>query len=82
MASLQPEIDRSYAQAGTGQQMTVESNVGGSHWGGKYYFFKRQCHQADEERLIQLFRDAVSTMPDLTAKIDDQSCLVSARHWK
>jgi HAE1 family hydrophobic/amphiphilic exporter-1 len=70
VASLQPEIDRSYAQAGTGQQMTVDPNVGGSHWGRLNIILKDSATKADEERLIQLFRDAVSTMPDLTAKID------------
>lgn len=70
VASLQPEIDRSYAQAGTGQQMTVDPNVGGSHWGRLNIILKDSATRADEERLIQLFRDAVSTMPDLTAKID------------
>lgn len=70
VASLQPEIDRSYAQAGTGQQMTVDPNVGGSHWGRLNIILKDSATKADEERLIQLFRDAVSTMPDLSAKID------------
>ena len=70
IASLQPEIDRSYAQAGTGQQMTVDPNVGGSHWGRLNIILKDSATKADEERLIQLFRDAVSTMPDLSAKID------------
>lgn len=70
VASLQPEIDRSYAQAGTGQQMTVDPNVGGSHWGRLNIILKDSATKADEERLIQLFRDAVSGMPDLTAKID------------
>ncbi len=70
VASLQPEIDRSYAQAGTGQQMTVDPNVGGSHWGRLNIILKDSATTADEERLIQLFRDSVSTMPDLTAKID------------
>ncbi|MDF3126298.1 efflux RND transporter permease subunit [Rheinheimera sp. 1928-s] len=70
VASLQPEIDRSYAQAGTGQQMTVDPNVGGSHWGRLNIILKDSATKTDEERLIQLFRDTVSTMPDLTAKID------------
>jgi HAE1 family hydrophobic/amphiphilic exporter-1 len=70
VAALQPEIDRSYAQAGTGQQMTVDPNVGGSHWGRLNIILKDSATTADEERLIQLFRDAVSSMPDLTAKID------------
>lgn len=70
VASLQPEIDRSYAQAGTGQQMTVDPNVGGSHWGRLNIILKDSATKADEERLIQLFRDSVSSMPDLTAKID------------
>ncbi|MBU1619939.1 MAG: efflux RND transporter permease subunit [Gammaproteobacteria bacterium] len=70
VASLQPEIDRSYAQAGTGQQMTVDPNVGGSHWGRLNIILKDSATTADEERLIQLFRDSVSSMPDLTAKID------------
>lgn len=70
IASLQSEIDRSYAQAGTGQQMTVDPNVGGSHWGRLNIILKDSATKADEERLIQLFRDAVSTMPDLSAKID------------
>lgn len=70
VASLQPEIDRSYAQAGTGQQMTVDPNVGGSHWGRLNIILKDSATKADEERLIQLFRDTVSSMPALTAKID------------
>lgn len=70
VASLQPEIDRSYAQAGTGQQMTVDPNVGGSHWGRLSIILKDSATTEDEERLIQLFRDTVSTMPALTAKID------------
>ena len=70
VASLQSEIDRSYAQAGTGQQMTVDPNVGGSHWGRLNIILKDSATTADEERLIQLFRDSVSSMPDLIAKID------------
>lgn len=70
IAALQPEVDRSYAQAGTGQQMTVDPDVGGSHWGRLNIVLKDGISKADEERLIQLLRDAVRSTPDLTAKID------------
>jgi HAE1 family hydrophobic/amphiphilic exporter-1 len=73
VASLQPEIDRSYAQAGTGQQMTVDPNIGGSHWGRLTVIMKDSASKEDEARLIQMFRQVVVQIPDVAAKIDRPS---------
>lgn len=70
VASAQPEVERSYAQAGTGQQMTVDPAIGGSHWGRLNIVLKPGTSQQDEQRVMQAMRDAVAQLPDVTAKID------------
>ncbi|MFC4654714.1 efflux RND transporter permease subunit [Rheinheimera marina] len=73
VAKAQPEIDRTYGMVGTGQQMTVDPSIGGTHWGRLNVVLKEGTSVADEERLIALFRQQVAALPDLTAKIDRPS---------
>ncbi|MCT6699188.1 efflux RND transporter permease subunit [Rheinheimera sp. 4Y26] len=65
-----PEVERTYAQAGTGQQMTVDPSIGGSHWGRLNIVLKPGSTAADEQKVMQLVRDTVAAMPDVVAKID------------
>jgi len=70
VAKTHPQVERSYAQAGTGQQMTVDPNVGGSHWGRLNLVLKTGSTKADETQVMDAMRAAVAAIPDLTAKID------------
>lgn len=72
-AKAQPQVARTYAQAGTGQQMTVDPNVGGSHWGRLNLVLKAGSTKADEVQVMDAMRAAVAAIPDLTAKIDAPS---------
>jgi HAE1 family hydrophobic/amphiphilic exporter-1 len=65
-----PQVERTYAQAGTGQQMTVDPSVGGSHWGRLNVVLKPGATGSDEQLVMQAFRDSVSKIPDLVGKID------------
>ncbi|WP_337840462.1 efflux RND transporter permease subunit [Rheinheimera sp.] len=73
IAKAQPEVDRTYGMVGTGQQMTVDPAIGGTHWGRLNVVLKAGSTAEDEERLIALFRQQVAALPDLTAKIDRPS---------
>lgn len=70
VAAKQPQVERTYAQAGTGQQMTVDPSIGGSHWGRLNIVLKSGSSAADEQLIMQAMRDAVAGMPEVTAKID------------
>ncbi|MFC0048066.1 efflux RND transporter permease subunit [Rheinheimera tilapiae] len=70
VAAKQPQVERTYAQAGTGQQMTVDPSIGGSHWGRLNIVLKTGSTAADEQQVMQSMRDAVAGMPEVTAKID------------
>ena len=70
MAAAQTAVERSYAQAGTGQQMTVDPSIGGSHWGRLNVVLKAGTDATTEQQIQQLFRDTVASMPDVVAKID------------
>lgn len=65
-----PQVERTYAQAGTGQQMTVDPSVGGSHWGRLNVVLKPSSTGSDEQLVMQAFRDSVAKIPDLVGKID------------
>ncbi len=65
-----PQVERTYAQAGTGQQMSVDPSVGGSHWGRLNVVLKAGSTGSDEQQVMQAFRDAVAKTPDLVGKID------------
>ncbi|HAT41472.1 MAG TPA: acriflavin resistance protein [Rheinheimera sp.] len=69
-AKTQAAVARTYAQAGTGQQMTVDPNVGGSHWGRLNVVLKSGTDKATEQQVMDAMRQAVAAIPDLTAKID------------
>lgn len=70
VAAQQNLVERSYAQAGTGQQMTVDPNIGGSHWGRLNVVLKSGTDSADEQQVMQVLRQAAAAMPGVTAKID------------
>jgi HAE1 family hydrophobic/amphiphilic exporter-1 len=65
-----PQVQRTYAQAGTGQQMSVDPSIGGSHWGRLNVVLKPGTTGNDEQAVMQAFRDAVAKVPDLVGKID------------
>lgn len=65
-----PQVERTYAQAGTGQQMTVDPSVGGSHWGRLNVVLKPGTTGNDEQLVMQALRDSVAKIPDLVGKID------------
>ena len=65
-----PQVHRTYAQAGTGQQMSVDPSIGGSHWGRLNVVLKPGTTGNDEQAVMQAFRDAVAKVPDLVGKID------------
>ncbi len=65
-----PQVERTYAQAGTGQQMTVDPAIGGSHWGRLNIVLKEGTTGEQEQQVMQAFRDAIAAQPDLTGKID------------
>lgn len=70
VVAAETQVERSYAQAGTGQQMTVDPSIGGSHWGRLNIVLKPGSTAADEQKVMQLLRDTVAAMPDVVAKID------------
>lgn len=70
VAAKQASVERTYAQAGTGQQMTVDPSIGGSHWGRLNIVLKTGSTGTDEQLVMQAMRDAVASMPEVTAKID------------
>ncbi len=70
VAAKQEAVERSYAQAGAGQQMTVDPSIGGSHWGRLNIVLKPGSTVEQEQQVMQLLRDAAALIPDLTAKID------------
>jgi HAE1 family hydrophobic/amphiphilic exporter-1 len=70
VAAKQSAVERSYAQAGTGQQMTVDPSIGGSHWGRLNIVLKADTDAATQQQVQQVLRDAVALMPDVVAKID------------
>lgn len=70
VAANQPMIERSYAQAGTGQQMTVDPSIGGTHWGRLNIVLKAGSSSADEQQAMQALRQAAAQLPGVTAKID------------
>jgi len=70
VAAKQTQVERTYAQAGTGQQMTVDPSIGGSHWGRLNIVLKSGATASDEQLVMQAMRDAVAGMPEVTAKID------------
>ena len=70
VAAKQTQVERTYAQAGTGQQMTVDPSIGGSHWGRLNIVLKAGSTATDEQQVMQAMRDAVAGMPEVTAKID------------
>ncbi|MDX3774135.1 efflux RND transporter permease subunit [Chromatiaceae bacterium AAb-1] len=70
LAAEQDSVNRSYAQAGTGQQMTTDPSIGGSHWGRLNIVLNAGATAEQEEQLITLLRQYVAQLPDVTAKID------------
>ena len=67
VAAGQTGVKRSYAQAGTGAQMTVDPSIGGSHWGRLNIVLESSAH---EEAVIGALRDYLSAQPDIAVKID------------
>jgi len=70
IAAEQSIVKRSYAQAGTGAQMTVDPSIGGSHWGRLNIVLASEATDADEQQLISLLRDYLAAKPDVLVKID------------
>ena len=70
IAAEQSAVNRSYAQAGTGAQMTVDPSIGGSHWGRLNIVLNPGADAAQEQQVIDTLRDYLALQPDITVKID------------
>ncbi|HSG50921.1 MAG TPA: efflux RND transporter permease subunit [Rheinheimera sp.] len=70
IAAEQSAVNRSYAQAGTGAQMTVDPSIGGSHWGRLNIVLNAGADKAQEQQVIDTLRDYLAKQPDITVKID------------
>lgn len=70
IAAEQSAVKRSYAQAGTGAQMTVDPSIGGSHWGRLNIVLHTGTDVQQEQQVIATLRDYLAQLPDVTVKID------------
>lgn len=70
LAAEQPEVVRSYAQAGTGAQMTVDPSIGGSHWARLNVVLADGTTAEQELQVIELLRQHLAQQPDVMVKID------------
>ena len=70
IAAEQSVVKRSYAQAGTGAQMTVDPSIGGSHWGRLNIVLQHDSTPEQEQQVIAVLRDYLAQQPDITVKID------------
>ncbi|HEY0923685.1 efflux RND transporter permease subunit [Rheinheimera pacifica] len=70
IAAEQSAVKRSYAQAGTGAQMTVDPSIGGSHWGRLNIVLQNGTDAQQEQQVIATLRDYLAQLPDVTVKID------------
>ncbi|NRQ41438.1 efflux RND transporter permease subunit [Rheinheimera sp. YQF-2] len=70
LAAEQTAVKRSYAQAGTGAQMTVDPDIGGSHWGRLNIVLQPGSSAEQEQLVIGTLRDYLAQQPDVTVKID------------
>lgn len=70
IAAEQSAVNRSYAQAGTGAQMTVDPSIGGSHWGRLNIVLKNGTSAEQEQQVITVLRDYLACQPDILVKID------------
>ncbi len=70
LAGEQSAVNRSYAQAGTGAQMTVDPSIGGSHWGRLNIVLQPGSSAEQEQQVIAVLRDYLAQQPDISVKID------------
>ncbi|MGP9800636.1 efflux RND transporter permease subunit [Rheinheimera sp. NSM] len=70
IAGEQSAVMRSYAQAGTGAQMTVDPSIGGSHWGRLNIVLQPGSSTEQEQLVVATLRDYLAQQPDITVKID------------
>uniref|UniRef100_A0A486XV89 RND multidrug efflux transporter Acriflavin resistance protein n=1 Tax=Rheinheimera sp. BAL341 TaxID=1708203 RepID=A0A486XV89_9GAMM len=70
LAAEQTAVKRSYAQAGTGAQMTVDPSVGGSHWGRLNIVLHNESTVEQEQQVVTVLRDYLAQQPDISVKID------------
>ncbi|HEX5794135.1 MAG TPA: efflux RND transporter permease subunit, partial [Rheinheimera sp.] len=70
IAAEQSAVKRSYAQAGTGAQMTVDPSIGGSHWGRLNIVLQDGTSAQQEQQVIDTLRDYLTRQPDIMVKID------------
>ncbi|MDP2713708.1 efflux RND transporter permease subunit [Rheinheimera sp.] len=70
IAGEQSVVKRSYAQAGTGAQMTVDPGIGGSHWGRLNIVLQPGSSTEQEQVVVATLRDYLAQQPDITVKID------------
>lgn len=70
IAAEQTVVKRSYAQAGTGAQMTVDPSIGGSHWGRLNIVLQPGSSTEQEQQVITTLRDYLARQPDIMVKID------------
>ncbi|MCH8538562.1 MAG: efflux RND transporter permease subunit, partial [Alkalimonas sp.] len=66
----QPEVSRSYGQAGTGSQMTVDPSIGGSHWARLNVVLQPGSGAEQEAKVIAVLRQELQQLPDVRARFD------------
>lgn len=75
LAKEQTTVEKTYAQAGTGAQMTVDPSIGGSHWGRLNVVLQPNTTTLQQQQLITLFRQELALWPDVKVKIDQPQLL-------
>ncbi|MDP4536649.1 efflux RND transporter permease subunit [Alkalimonas collagenimarina] len=64
------EVNRSYGQAGTGSQMTVDPSIGGSHWARLNVVLQPGSGAEQEAKVIAAIRQQLQQMADVRARFD------------
>ncbi|CAM3874473.1 efflux RND transporter permease subunit [Rheinheimera salexigens] len=75
LAKQQTVVVKTYAQAGTGAQMTVDPSIGGSHWGRLNIVLQPDTSAEQQQQLISLLRQELALWPDVSVKIDQPQLL-------
>jgi HAE1 family hydrophobic/amphiphilic exporter-1 len=69
-AAQHSAVARSYAQAGTGQQMSSDPAIGGSHWGRLYVVMQKPLDEAAQMAVKDALRQQLATLPEVTGSIE------------
>ncbi len=70
VAAPLPGVARSYGQAGTGAQMTVDPAIGGSHWGRLSIVLQPGSAPEVEQQVMAVLRQHLVSVAGVTARFD------------